>query len=179
MGMMNTAEQTSLDRNVLRAYLATQEEVVLAYLFGSQARGEAGPHSDVDIAVLLRGQPDDDRSLDARMDLGAALSALLGRNDVDVVILNQAPLALAYRVLRDGVLLLCRDEDARIAYTWRTVSEYLDYEPFLRRYERALLERARRGELTHGYNPYRGALERYRRLTSGAEARHAPTPPPA
>ncbi|MFN3331828.1 MAG: hypothetical protein ACK47M_04890 [Caldilinea sp.] len=30
------------------------------------------------------------------------------------------------------------------------------------RHERAILERARRGELLNGHNPYRGALARYR-----------------
>ena len=38
----------------IEQYFAALDEVVLAYLFGSHARGEAGPLSDIDIAVLLR-----------------------------------------------------------------------------------------------------------------------------
>ena len=35
------------------AEIFTRSGVVLAYLFGSQARGETGPLSEVDIAVLF------------------------------------------------------------------------------------------------------------------------------
>lgn len=35
--------------------------------------------------------------------------AALGRNDVDLVLLNDAPPLLYHRVLRDGVRLLSRD----------------------------------------------------------------------
>ena len=81
---------------------------------------------------------------------------------IDVVVLNVAPLALRYRVLRDGKVLTCRDEQVRILYQADTVSRYLDFKPVIEQHERAILERARRGELFNGYNPYRGALARYR-----------------
>lgn len=81
------------------------------------------------------------------------------------MILNQAPpLALRYHVLRDVVLLYCRAPNIRVEFTARTVSAYLDFKPVIEQHERAILERARKGELLHGYNPHRGALERYRRL---------------
>ncbi|MBO9369895.1 MAG: nucleotidyltransferase domain-containing protein, partial [Chloroflexi bacterium] len=35
-------------------YLSGAEEILLAYLFGSQAEGTAGPQSDYDIALLVR-----------------------------------------------------------------------------------------------------------------------------
>ena len=53
----------------LRRSLEADPDVVFAYLFGSQARGEAGPRSDVDIAVLLRdGVPRDVLGLMARIE---------------------------------------------------------------------------------------------------------------
>lgn len=44
---------------VARAFLAVvarQYDVAGAYVFGSQARGDATPESAIDIAILLRGQ---------------------------------------------------------------------------------------------------------------------------
>ncbi|HEX6384767.1 MAG TPA: nucleotidyltransferase domain-containing protein [Anaerolineae bacterium] len=145
-------------------YFATFENVVLAYLFGSHARGQAGPHSDVDVAVLLEEQLSSDARFNKRLQIITDLMDLLQTDKVDVVVLNEAPLALSYRVLRDGLLLHCASEDTRIMYTAETLTRYLDFEPILKRHERAVLERARQGELLHGYNPYRGALERYRQL---------------
>lgn len=36
---------------MIENYFASLHEVELAYLFGSQARGQAGPLSDVDVAI--------------------------------------------------------------------------------------------------------------------------------
>jgi predicted nucleotidyltransferase len=143
MGTFNLDEH----KPALEAYFAALDDVVLAYLFGSHARGQAGPLSDIDVAVLLAGQPDDSRCFDMRLEIIGGLIDILRADDVDVAILNQTPLALRYRVLRDGVLLFCRDHQAMIE-----------------RHEHAILERARKGELLHGHNPHRGTLERYRRL---------------
>jgi len=156
----------NLNENIqaLEAYFASADGLVLAYLFGSHARGRAGPLSDVDVAVLLTGRPNDDYCFDRRLEIMGGLMDILLAEDVDVAILNQAPLALRYRVVRDGVLLFCRDRQAMIEFCVRTVSEYLDFKPVIEQHERAILQRARKGQLLHGYNPHRGAVERYRQL---------------
>jgi predicted nucleotidyltransferase len=160
MGTFNLDEH----KPALEAYFAALDDVVLAYLFGSHARGQAGPLSDVDVAVLLADRPDDGRCFDRRLEIMGGLMDILRLNDVDVAILNQTPLALRYRVVRDGALLFCRDHQAMIEFRVRTVNEYLDFKPVIEQHERAILQRARKGQLLHGYNPHRGALERYRRL---------------
>lgn len=158
----------------LASYFASLDHVLLAYVFGSHARGQAGPLSDLDIAVMVDETLDADQSFDLRLEIIGGLMDILRVKDADVTILNQAPLALRYRVLRDGVLLYCRDPDVRVEFTARTVTAYLDFKPIIERHERAILERARKGELLHGYNPHRGALEHYRRLRERLES--APKP---
>ena len=160
-------------KDALERYFVSLDGVVLAYLFGSHARGQAWAHSDVDVAVLLGSHPDDDRCFDMRLEVIGGLMEILSTNEVDVLILNQASPALGYAVLRDGILIFCRDHQARIEFYLHTVNEYLDFKPILKRHERAILEKARRGELLSGYNPYRGTLERYQRLRE----RLARTPP--
>ena len=148
----------------MATYAATMPNIVALYLFGSQARERAGPLSDVDVAVLLDQGVTADHYFDLRLQYLQQLSDQLQRDDVDVLILNEAPPALAYRVLWDGKLLFCRDRTVLAAYKAATVTTYLDFEPIIKRHERAVLERARKGALLDGYNPHRGALERYRRL---------------
>jgi predicted nucleotidyltransferase len=153
----------------LELYFSKQENVVLACLFGSQARGTANALSDVDVAVLLEGHPDSEQCFEARLKLIGDLMGLLHTNDVDILILNQAPPALRFRVLRDGVSLFCRDRDRMIDFRVRTVNEYLDFKPILERHERAIIDKARKGELLNGYNPHHGALERHRHLRERLE----------
>jgi len=98
----------------LENYFASLEGVVLAYLFVSHARGRVWAQSDVDVAVLLEGRPDDDRCFDMRLEVIGGLMGILHTDDVDVLILNQAPPTLRYSVLQDGILLFCRDRQAMI-----------------------------------------------------------------
>jgi predicted nucleotidyltransferase len=108
----------------LAARLASEPDVIVAYLFGSRSRGTARPASDVDVAVLLTAEADNRRR---RLELGSRLG-----DAVDLVVLNDAPVALAYRVLRDGILLISNDEPARVRHWTRTVDRYLDTAPLRR-----------------------------------------------
>jgi predicted nucleotidyltransferase len=114
-------------------------DVVALYLFGSVARGSASAESDIDLGVLLAGRPA--ATLDGRLaDYEAALERALGR-PVQIVILNDAPPDLAYRVLRDGRVLLERDRAARLRFEVRTRNLYFDLLPYLTQYRTRALAR--------------------------------------
>ena len=86
------------------------DEVACAYVFGSAARGEARPESDLDVAVLYRADPP--HTLEGG---GVRLAGKLERHTgrpVDVVVLNRAPVDLVHRVLREGVLVYEADPSA-------------------------------------------------------------------
>lgn len=108
----------------LRRLLIGAPGVLVAYLYGSPARGRAGPLSDVDVALLL--DSDDEQR---RLELTAAIAHAVAPMRADVVILNDAPVALSYRVLRDGMVLVSRDDKARVDHWVRTVDRYLDMAP--------------------------------------------------
>jgi uncharacterized protein len=142
----------------LARYLSEQPDVLLAYVFGSQARGQAHLRSDLDVAVLLEGDPERGPHTDRRLDLVGGLGHLLDSNDVDVVVLNGSPLALRYRVIRDGKLAFARSRDVAIEYRVRSLNLYFDFEPLLKRDEQAFFDRIRQGRFLDGYNPYQGTI---------------------
>lgn len=120
---------------ILREYFAARPDgLVAAYLFGSVARGTAGPRSDADVAVLYTATPPPTIE-GLPLDLEGRLERLLSR-PAQVVVLNTAPVGLVHRVLRDGVLLLDRDPRARIRYEVRARNEFFDLQPILARYRR-------------------------------------------
>lgn len=119
----------------LRAFFRDSARgAVAAYLFGSVARDEAGPDSDVDVAVLFAAEPP--ATLDApQFALEAQLERVLGRS-VQVIALNRASPDLVHRVLRDGRLVLEQDASARIRFEVRSRNEYFDMAPIRRLYRR-------------------------------------------
>jgi predicted nucleotidyltransferase len=117
-----------------------KHKVVLAYLFGSQATGQAGPLSDVDIAVLLKSDVARDQWLEIQLDLASELATLFQRDDVDVVILNQATPLLADRVVRFGQRLYEPDPLIRVRFEVETFHRYVDTAPLRRAQRQRMLE---------------------------------------
>jgi predicted nucleotidyltransferase len=109
--------------------------VVLAYLYGSQARGVPGPLSDVDVAVLFGPKVPQDERFQRVLCLTAKLGSLFRRDDVHVVDLAGVSPLLSHRVYRDGELLYCLDDAERVRFETLTLRNYVDTEP-LRRIKR-------------------------------------------
>jgi predicted nucleotidyltransferase len=126
----------------LRDALAEESRVAYAIVFGSAARGSAGAHSDLDVAIGLA----DGARLGAR-EVGALAARLeaAARAPVDLVLLDEAPPGLAYRVFRDGRVILARDASALAARKARAILEYLDFQPIEELFARGAIDAATRG----------------------------------
>jgi hypothetical protein len=106
--------------------VAAEPAVVAAYIFGSLARGAAGPLSDIDVGLLVSDADEAALVCDRTME---ALSRRLGTSRVDVVSLASAPMPLRYRSIRDGLLVVRRDAGAVERFITETVLQYLDFKP--------------------------------------------------
>ena len=116
--------------------LFLENGVVLAYLFGSQARGEAGETSDFDIAILLPKTFSKQKRFKIRLDLMRECSRIL-RRDADIVALNDiASLFFKYVIFKEGQMIYQSKEDVAADFENRVFSEYFDFEPFLNLYNR-------------------------------------------
>ncbi len=120
--------------------------VVSAYLFGSHSEARSHRESDVDVAVLL------DRLVfgtnrerfEERLRLIGAVGSALGRNDVDLVILNDVPPGLGARIVTRGLRLHCSDPEADHAFVRDVQLRAADLAPFLRRMRAIKLETIKR-----------------------------------
>ncbi len=122
------AEERERVSRALAAALETEPDVEFAWLHGSFLTG--GAFRDVDVGVHLT--PGAGR----RPRPGVELALRLGRTvrfPLDVRVLNGAPLAYLFHVFRAGRPLICRAEERMADHMERTVREYLDREPLLRR----------------------------------------------
>jgi uncharacterized protein len=108
--------------------------VVFAYLFGGLARGAPAPLSDVDIAVYLR---DAAGAADAKLMLFDSLSDTLGTAELDVIILNTAPISLVGRIIQGRKLLVDKEPFLRHRFESAKLREFFDF----RIREDAFLER--------------------------------------
>lgn len=127
--------------------LSERDDVVFAYLFGSVATGRAHARSDVDVAVWLEDGRSPDPGRDPLIEIIGVVTSALKRDDVDLVVLNSAPLRLAFDAIH-GRLLLDRDEERRVVIEAALKSRYHDRVPYHRRH----LEHEGRGLAESGFS---------------------------
>jgi uncharacterized protein len=131
----------------LRSLLEQRPEILVGYLFGSVVCGRARPDSDVDIAVLVADEVMADDSFRYRLNRISDLMSVLKRDDVDFVLLNEAPPLLAHRILRYGKLVFERSPSARVAFQVRTMNRYSDTQPMRHLYLSYLKKHAQEGSI--------------------------------
>jgi len=122
----------------LATLFENEKNILVAYLFGSYARGYETVQSDVDIAVLLSEVPE--KLLEYYLNLERKLAEALEK-DVDLVFLNDAPPLLKYQVIKYGRLLFSRNERIRVTFEAKSLSEYLDFSRALKRYDECFMKR--------------------------------------
>ncbi len=124
----------------LTEYFSIKDSVILAYLFGSTVRGDAGRLSDVDIGVLLDEKiPKKDR-FDLELKLISDIAILIKKNKIDLIILNESPLLLAYNIIKNGIILKS-DEKERVKFETKILSMYLDKKYYIKRHTEETLKR--------------------------------------
>lgn len=110
----------------LKKIFAGFKQVKLAYVFGSQANGTAGPLSDYDFAVYL-SEKDSAKRFDIRLNLMSQLSLLLKTDAVDVVVINDTESPdLKYNIVKEGKLIL-KKQPYKILIEPQIINEYFDF----------------------------------------------------
>ena len=103
-----------------------------ALVFGSRARGDARPESDLDVGAWWPSDPPN--SWDVELP-----------GDIDLVVLNSAGTELGGRVAMEGEILFEDDPSARVRWVANTRKIWLDERPRFERAHREFLEAASRG----------------------------------
>jgi len=105
---------------------AGQNKVLLAYLFGSYARGDSGTWSDVDLAVFLRPGIKGDELFEVYRGLYLAIRNALSTERFDLLLLNRASLLLKFEVVSWGRLIYARSEEVLNSFEIDVIRRYQD-----------------------------------------------------
>jgi len=119
-----------LERLIARAQ--ADEDVLAVMLYGSEARGEATAASDVDVCLVLQPRAAEQRA-EKRLEY-------LGEFDLDLHVFQALPLPIRRRVLKEGRILLSKDEDALYDLALRTAKEFDDFRHIYEAYLEAIAD---------------------------------------
>ena len=121
--MIDSDRRRMLDA-ACRVLAAVLPDAWAIYVYGSFARGDEGPSSDLDLAVLLPPRA----AIPDKLALMAEVAVATGR-DVDIVSLRDADLDLVHELMRDGQQLLVRQADEVLGWEAERMSDYADFNP--------------------------------------------------
>ncbi len=117
-------------RDTIATMLKAEPSIAAAYLYGSVARDTATTLSDVDLAAVISA----DVAFDERGTMLRRLTTRLERacrgHRFDIRLMDELPVAIAGRVVGEGVLVFERDPVARVAAEVRARMLYHDFLPF-------------------------------------------------
>lgn len=123
-------------------YFAGKKDILAAYLYGSYGTEAQTPLSDVDLAVLLA--PETKRTLFKQIEIESDIAKICRSDEINVLLLNDAPLFLQFKVISAGRLLYERDAEAISKFQEIICKLYADFMPdylaFARDYDRSLQE---------------------------------------
>lgn len=114
------------DVETLAKFFRQYPEIQAVYIFGSVASGKTHSGSDLDLAILCRGESLREKKLELLTEL-----ARLGFCNVDLILLNSADIILQYEAIRQNRLIYSTEEFDRGAVYSKIVRLYLDFQPYL------------------------------------------------
>jgi uncharacterized protein len=125
---------------VLIERVSRNPDVVAVIAFGSFASGDLKPLSDLDFGVLVAKKLNKQKRFDRHLDLVGLFAEVFQTDEIDLVLLNDAPLRFAHKIIATGKLLYCADRLALSDFVEKGQKLYLDFRFFQREFDRAFLE---------------------------------------
>ena len=122
------------------AKISGDVDVIALYAFGSSVESKLKPLSDLDFAVLLSESLNRKERFIKSIDLVGIFNEVLKTDEIDLLVLNDNPLRLAYNVIKTGRLILCRDRDRLLNFIEKTIKVYLDFKLVRDNFDKVFLE---------------------------------------
>jgi len=120
--------------------ISKDKEIIALFSFGSVTRGDLKPLSDLDFGVLVSNILDRKKRFAKHLDLIGLFNTVLQTDEVDLILMNDAPMRFSHNILKSGELLFCSDTGALTEFIEKTVKVYLDFKYFRDEFDKEFLK---------------------------------------
>lgn len=114
-----------------RKKIKEDKKVIAVLLFGSYARGE--PYRDFDICIVLNKKYPNLLMSKKRVKYSSVVNS-----DLDIHIFQQVPLYIRQRILKEGKVLICKNEDMLYELAFLTIKDFEMYKKIYYNYLEAI-----------------------------------------
>ena len=120
----------------MKEYFENRQDVEMAFLFGSRAKGQETSESDADIAVYFKPKSgqlewEDETEYENESKIWSDIEKILGIN-TDFIVLNRAPATLADSIIREGEPIIIKNKKLYFDFFFRVTSTASDFRDFVK-----------------------------------------------
>ncbi len=105
-------------------FIKSHPKVIFSYLFGSLAKHQPLPLSDVDIAVYLKRNSN---FAECKLDILGQLMDILHTDEIDLVILNTADISLVMNIIKSKEIIVDKNPFERHLFESLMMWKYFDF----------------------------------------------------
>ena len=120
--------------------LSPDKEISALYVFGSVAKENLNPLSDLDFGVLLSCKLSKKKRFSKHLQLIGIFCDTFHTDEIDIVVMNDAPIYFCYNIMRSGKLLFVRNKSELIDFHENIVKKHLDFIYYRNQYDDAFLK---------------------------------------
>jgi predicted nucleotidyltransferase len=120
--------------------VSKENDILALYGFGSAFQGTLSPLSDLDFAVLLSNHLDNGARFKKQLQLIGLFNDIFRSDEIDLVVLNDAPLRFCFNILKTGKMLFCPEKSKIIEFQERVIKLYLDFRYFRDSFDETFLK---------------------------------------
>ena len=120
--------------------LSKDKEIVALFSFGSLAAGDLKPLSDIDFGIFVSPTLDKKQLFDKHLELIGVFNEQFDTDEVDLVLMNDAPVRFSHSIIKSGKLLFCSDYSVLREFIEKTVKVFLDFRYFRDEFDKEFLK---------------------------------------
>jgi len=110
-------------------YIKARYDILAFYIYGSYGKKYQTPLSDLDLAILP--MPEANLDLDTELGIEVRLSEICKSDHVNMINLANASLPFQMKVLEQGRLLYCADQNLLADFIEMVIKRFCDFAPDL------------------------------------------------
>lgn len=126
--------------SVIVEKLSIDREITALYVFGSLSKDDLKPLSDLDFGILLSGKLTKKNRFTKHLNLIGIFGDIFHTDEIDIVVMNDAPIHFCYNIIRSGKLLLVGNKKELIDFHELVVKRYLDFSYYQNQFDDAFLK---------------------------------------
>ena len=120
--------------------ISENPHVLALFIFGSGAKGALEPLSDLDFGLVLSFALSKKERFEEYLEVLGLFNQIFRSDEIDLVVMNDAPARFSHRIFKDGKLLFCRDRGTLANFYEVVLSRYLDFKFYREQFDDVFLK---------------------------------------